>query len=298
MNDADLSVNELIEPVNRYFHNSIAGQIVNILKNTWVTPDQVTYISIFIGLISAYIFSLGTPWSFFLAGIVLELVLILDCVDGQLARVKKCASDLGRLLDGIAGYIIYLAVLGGIMIGLDKYYIALILFGAVTILRGIAYDYCKLTFITIIQKGYDGSDKEILDTYLKISKKTSILLKVYFNYLQVQRFIFNGYFNSFDSFSTIVNDKLDSFSTIVNDGLDNGLILSFKKRKEYREKVSSLMVTWSWNGVDSAMFLLVLISVFGVIEDYLLPLAIFIASQFIFTMIFHRVKIYKINKIK
>ena len=287
MNDADLSVNELIEPVNRYFHNSIAAQIVNILKNTWVTPDQVTYISIFIGLISAYIFSLGTPWSFFLAGILLELVLILDCVDGQLARVKKCASDWGRLLDGIAGYIIYLAVLGGIMIGLGKYYIALILFGAVTILRGIAYDYCKLTFITIIQKGYDGSDKEILDTYLKISKKNSILLKLYFYYLQVQRFIFNGYFNS-----------LDSFSTIVNDGLDNGLILSFEKRKEYREKVSSLMVTWSWNGVDSAMFLLVLISVFGVIEDYLLPLAIFIASQFIFTMIFHRVKIYKINKIK
>ena len=287
MNDADLSVNELIEPVNRYFHNSIAAQIVNILKNTWVTPDQVTYISIFIGLISAYIFSLGTPWSFFLAGILLELVLILDCVDGQLARVKKCASDWGRLLDGIAGYIIYLAVLGGIMIGLDKYYIALILFGVVTILRGIAYDYCKLTFITIIQKGYDGSDKEILDTYLKISKKNSILLKLYFYYLQVQRFIFNGYFN-----------KLDSFSTIVNDGLDNGLILSFEKRKEYREKVSSLMVTWSWNGVDSAMFLLVLISVFGVIEDYLLPLAIFLASQFIFTMIFHRVKIYKINKIK
>ena len=287
MNDADLSVNELIEPVNRYFHNSIAAQIVNILKNTWVTPDQVTYISIFIGLISAYIFSLGTPWSFFLAGILLELVLILDCVDGQLARVKKCASDWGRLLDGIAGYIIYLAVLGGIMIGLGKYYIALILFGVVTILRGIAYDYCKLTFITIIQKGYDGSDKEILDTYLKISKKNSILLKLYFYYLQVQRFIFNGYFNS-----------LDSFSTIVNDGLDNGLILSFEKRKEYREKVSSLMVTWSWNGVDSAMFLLVLISVFGVIEDYLLPLAIFIASQFIFTMIFHRVKIYKINKIK
>jgi len=282
MNDADLSVNELIEPVNRYFHNSIAAQIVNILKNTWVTPDQVTYISIFIGLISAYIFSLGTPWSFFLAGILLELVLILDCVDGQLARVKKCASDWGRLLDGIAGYIIYLAVLGGIMIGLDKYYIALILFGVVTILRGIAYDYCKLTFITIIQKGYDGSDKEILDTYLKISKKNSILLKLYFYYLQVQRFIFNGYFNSLDSFSTIVNDKLD-----------NNLILSFEQRKKYRKEISSLMVAWSWNGVDFAIFLLAVISVFGVIESCLFPLTIFIASQFMFTMIFHRVKIYK-----
>ena len=284
MNDPDLPVNELIEPLNRYFHNSIAAQIVSVLKNTGVTPDQVTYTSIFIGLISAYIFSLGAPWSFFLAGIILELVLILDCVDGQLARVKKCASDWGRLLDGIAGYIIYLAVLGGIMIGLGKDYIVLILFGAVTILRGIAYDYCKLTFITLIQKGYDGSDKEILDTYLKIFKKKSILLKVYFYYLQVQRFIFNGYFNSLDSFSTIVNDKLD-----------NDLILSIEQRKEYRKEVSSLMVTWSWNGVDSAMFLLVLISIFGVIESCLLPLTIFITFQFIFTMIFHRVKIKKIK---
>ncbi len=192
MNDTDLTVNELIEPVNRYYHNSIAAQIVNVLKNTWVTPDQVTYTSIFIGLISAYVFSLGTPGSFLLAGITLELVLILDCVDGQLARVKKCASDWGRLLDGIAGYIIYLAVLGGIMIGLGKDYIVLVIFGSITILRGIAYDYCKLTFITLIQKGYDGSDKEILDTYLKISKKTSILLKIYFYYLQFLRFIFIG----------------------------------------------------------------------------------------------------------
>jgi len=284
MNDPDLPVNELIEPVNRYFHNSIAAQIVSVLKNTWVTPDQVTYTSIFIGLISAYIFSLGASWSFFLAGIILELVLILDCVDGELARVKKCASDWGRLLDGIAGYIIYLAVLGGIMFGLGKDYIGLILFGAVTILRGIAYDYCKLTFITLIQKGYDGSDKEILDTYLKIFKKKSILLKVYFYYLQVQRFIFNGYFNSLDSFSTIVNDKLG-----------NDLILSIEQRKEYRKEVSSLMVTWSWNGVDSAMFLLALISVFGVIESCLFPVTIFITFQFIFTMIFHRVKIKKIK---
>ena len=287
MNDPDLPVNELIEPVNRYFHNSIAAQIVNIFKNTWVTPDQVTYTSIFIGLISAYIFSLGTPWSFFLAGIILESVLILDCIDGQLARVKKCASDWGRLLDGIAGYIIYLAVLGGIMVGLGKdYYMALILFGVITILRGIAYDYCKLTFITLIQRGYDGSDKEILDTYLKILEKKSILLTIYFYYLQVQCFIFNGHFNSLDSFSAI------------NSKTDNDIILSFKQREEFRKEVSSLMVTWSWNGVDLPIFLLVLVSVLGILENSLFPLTIFLAFQFIFTMVFHRVKIYKLNKIK
>jgi phosphatidylglycerophosphate synthase len=286
MNDTDLPVNELIEPVNRYFHNSIAAQIVNVLKITWVTPDQVTYTSIFIGLISAYIFSLGTPWSFFFAGITLELVLILDCVDGQLARVKKCSSDWGRLLDGIAGYIIYLAVLGGIMIGLSKDYIVLIVFGVITILRGIAYDYCKLTFITLIEKGYDGSDKEILNTYLKILENKSILLKVYFYYLQVQRFIFKGYFNSLDKFSTI------------NSKIDNDIVLSFEQREEFRKQVSSLMFTWSWNGVDLPIFLLVLVSVLGILENCLFPLTIFLAFQFIFTMIFHRVKIYKLNEIK
>ena len=109
-------VNGIIEPVNRYFHDPIAAKIVRFLKNTLVTPNQVTYISVLIGLIAAYIFSLGTLRAFLLAGILLEIVMVLDCVDGQLARAKKCASDLGRLLDGIAGYIIYLAVL----IGLEK----------------------------------------------------------------------------------------------------------------------------------------------------------------------------------
>ena len=162
--DHGQSVNEIIEPVNHYFHNPIAASIVKILKHTWVTPDQITYLSIFIGLVSAYFFSSGTMQSFFLAGVLLEMVMILDCVDGQLARAKKCVSDWGRLLDGIAGYIIYLAILVGIMIGLGKYYGTLVVIGILTILRAISYDYCKLTMISMIQKGYDGNQKEISNT--------------------------------------------------------------------------------------------------------------------------------------
>ena len=44
-------VKEIIEPINRYFHNPIAASIVQILKDTWITPNQVTYVSIFVGLI-------------------------------------------------------------------------------------------------------------------------------------------------------------------------------------------------------------------------------------------------------
>ena len=272
------SVKEIIEPVNRYFHNPVAANIVKALKDTWVTPNQITYFSIFVGLVSAYNFSLGTQQSFIFAGVLLEIVLILDCVDGQLARAKGCSSDWGRLLDGVAGYIIYLAVLTGLIIGFGKEHITLVAFGIITIMRGIAYDYCKLTIITTIQQGYDGSIKEISDTYSKISQNKSYILKVYFYYLQLQRLIFCGYFTSFDKF--------------VDSGEENfvGAPLSFSERKDYQKVISPLMVMWSWNGVDLPLFLLVLMSLFGAMDSCLLPLVCFFVLQFILVMIYHRTR--------
>jgi len=270
------SVEEIIEPINRYLHNPLAASIVQVLKDTRVTPNQVTYFSIFVGLVSAYIFSIGTLKAFFFAGILLEIVLILDCVDGQLARAKECSSDLGRLLDGIAGYVIYLSVLTGIMIGIDKEHISLVFFGLITIMRGIAYDYCKLSIITTIQKGYDGSVKEILDVCLKISKNNSTLFKIYYYYLQLQRLIFCGYFTSLKKF-------MESEKENYNDRL-----LSSTERKKFQKKIRPLMIVWSWNGVDLPLFILVLMSLFGVIESYLFPLVCFLALQFIFIMIYHR----------
>ena len=289
LSDQVSPVKEIIEPVNRYFHNPIAASIVQALKDTWVTPNQVTYVSVFVGLVSAYTFSLGTLQAFFFAGILLEVVLILDCVDGQLARAKKCSSDWGRLLDGIAGYIIYLAVLAGIMISLDKEHMTLALFGLITILRAIAYDYCKLTMITMIQKGSDGNFQEILDTYSKISDNDSILLRVYFYYLQLQRLMFCGRFTSLGEF--------------VGSGREDykGDLMSSSERKDYQQKASPLMIAWSWNGVDLPLFLLVLMSLFGVIERCLFPLVCFLALQFVLTIIYHQTqtqRLLNIGKVK
>ena len=276
--DQVLPVNEIIEPVNRYLHNPIAATIVQVIKNTWVTPNQVTYISIFVGLVSAYIFSIGTVQAFFFAGILLEVVLILDCVDGQLARAKKCSSDWGRFLDGIAGYIIYLAVLTGVVIGFNQEYVTLAVFGLVTIFRGIAYDYCKLTMITMIEKGYDGSIKEISDTHSKISRNNSTLWKVYFYYLQLKRFIFCGSFIRIDKFSDYGKENSKDY------------LLSSTERKDYQKKIGPLMVAWSWNGVDLPIFLLVLMSIFGVLDFFLKPLACLLVLQFVLTMVYHRMQ--------
>jgi len=66
LSDQVSQVKEIIEPVNHYFHNPIAESIVKALKDTWVTPNQVTYVSVFVGLVSAYTFSFGTLQAFFL----------------------------------------------------------------------------------------------------------------------------------------------------------------------------------------------------------------------------------------
>ena len=86
---------DLVEPVNRYIQVPIAKQIVGFLKNTPVTPNHVTYFSVLVGFASGYAFSFSTPMFLILGGVLLEITLVLDCVDGQLARAKGMSSDLG-----------------------------------------------------------------------------------------------------------------------------------------------------------------------------------------------------------
>ncbi|MCH8157074.1 MAG: hypothetical protein IID18_04865, partial [Nitrospinae bacterium] len=68
-------------------------------------------------------------------------------------------------------------------------------------------------------------------------------------------------------------------------------LLTVEQRGRYRDRVKNLMAVWSWNGVDFPLFLLAGFSVFGVLGTCLVPLACFLATQFLLTMLYHRMKI-------
>jgi phosphatidylglycerophosphate synthase len=74
---------------------------------TWVavkigaTPNQVTLLSFVIGLFSAYSFSRGGFASTLLGALLLQLSIIVDCVDGELARYTRKFSSLGAWLDAV-----------------------------------------------------------------------------------------------------------------------------------------------------------------------------------------------------
>ena len=77
-----------------------AALVVYALKGTPVTPNQVTFLSAFIAAGACAMFALlpGYLW-LVAAALVFELSFVLDCADGQLARLRKTASPLGHLLD-------------------------------------------------------------------------------------------------------------------------------------------------------------------------------------------------------
>lgn len=81
----------------------IAKIIAKNLKNSSVTPVQITYLFFITGLIAVYCI---LSHQFILATFFLVSKSILDAADGELARVKKTPSYTGRYLDSIADIIL------------------------------------------------------------------------------------------------------------------------------------------------------------------------------------------------
>ena len=266
--------NGLVEPVNKYFHIPVAAVIVLFIKDTRVTPNQVTYASVLCGLASALAFCQGNGWNLVIAGIFLEASLILDCADGQLARAKNCATEFGRLLDGIGGYVAYLSMIGGMMIGLEGQFYALAAITVFTVLRAITFDYYKLSIGAMIDEGIDASQRDVHAAYQNFRATPSALMKSYFYYLQFQRLLFHGQWTSLQKYS---RKKPDASETR----------LTGEQRRRYYQKTKTLRAVWSWNGHEIILFLIAVLSVLGIIEISLTALAFLAGIQFCLTFIFH-----------
>ena len=81
------------------------------------TPNQVTIASFGIGLLAAYFFAQGDTFSLVLGALLLQLSIVVDCVDGELARYTRTFSELGAWLDAITDrvkeYVVFLGLAYG-----------------------------------------------------------------------------------------------------------------------------------------------------------------------------------------
>lgn len=93
------------------------------LVNTKITPNQLTYLMVVVGVLGgAALLIPGLPGAI-LAVVLFQIYLLLDCVDGEVARWRKQTSITGVYLDRIGHYLCEAALLVGFGIrGADAFH--------------------------------------------------------------------------------------------------------------------------------------------------------------------------------
>lgn len=106
------------EPIDYHWHRPLAGLLVQELERTPITPNQVTILSGVASLLSGVLLGLGGwhgRWLAIPAGVMLLVSIVLDCADGQLARIRGVSSPIGRVLDGFVDIVAPVAVMHGLV---------------------------------------------------------------------------------------------------------------------------------------------------------------------------------------
>ncbi len=103
--------------VDRFFNRPLGRPLSKLLVRTPISPNQVSVVSILIGVAAAWFFARGN----FVAGaLVFQLCAIIDCVDGDLARALFKQSRLGKWLDLGGDQVVHFSVFAAIGIGVAR----------------------------------------------------------------------------------------------------------------------------------------------------------------------------------
>lgn len=78
-----------------------------VLANLGVSANTVTLISLVLLLAALLMIAIGSKLIAVLGGILLSGWLVLDCVDGSLARLSGKGTKFGEYLDAIGAYVVY-----------------------------------------------------------------------------------------------------------------------------------------------------------------------------------------------
>lgn len=210
---------EAEEILDLIIYRPVAFLLVKISYPLNITPNQVSVIALFFGILSGIFFGFGI-YEYTLLGAFSYLICnILDCADGQIARLKKNGSKVGRIIDGSIDYIVSTAVYLGIAIGLthaanEGYFtsqlftqftsaslvtyiwIITVLGGFSSAFQAIYFDYYRNEYLEIVYGKFSSIEEEISEfkdeqNVLEKNKKFSnfldrILISIYLKYCRLQ----------------------------------------------------------------------------------------------------------------
>jgi hypothetical protein len=164
------------EAVDVYFYRRAALPLVLAFRRLRLTPNGVTTLSLIAGLSGSYLVLKG---QFLLGALVCVLAIVLDCSDGQLARLTGNTSPLGRILDGFYDAVwvtaLWLAVYFSDYFhesGLARPVLALMILSSLsTYLHCWKFDGVKIRYLELTLPGYHEKDLDFNDAKEGLKKE-------------------------------------------------------------------------------------------------------------------------------
>ena len=99
----------------------ISRQLTALALRLRLRPNPITAASLAIGLAAAALFATGALWAVVAGAVLLQISLILDCVDGEVARYTRQFTAFGAWLDAVTDRVKEFAVYAGLAVGAARF---------------------------------------------------------------------------------------------------------------------------------------------------------------------------------
>ena len=197
-----LKLVEVEELADLYVYRPLAFLLVKGIARTEITPNQLTMFSLIVGVLGGISYGLGRRPAVVLGAVLYALSIIVDCADGQLARLKKNGTPLGRILDGLIDYVVTTAVYVGVAIGFDPgpgrrtvWILLLAAAGLSNIVHSAALDYYRFRFISHVVPERRDEDAEYREFEAELESLRrcpgnglrKAIIRIYLKYLSIQK---------------------------------------------------------------------------------------------------------------
>jgi phosphatidylglycerophosphate synthase len=98
----------------RLYMRDVSPYLSTVFVRLGVPPNPITYLMMAFGVLAGVVLAFGGLWSAILAFVLIQVYLLLDCSDGEVARYTGRTSVAGIYLDRIGHYLSEIALLIGL----------------------------------------------------------------------------------------------------------------------------------------------------------------------------------------
>jgi phosphatidylglycerophosphate synthase len=106
--------------LDRLLNRHLSRPTTRLLLPTALTPNHVTVLSVLVGIVGGLLLGAPSPAGVVAGVVALVVSGVLDCCDGEMARIRFSESKVGHLLDITGDTLVHASLLGGIAMQLSR----------------------------------------------------------------------------------------------------------------------------------------------------------------------------------